>query len=71
MHQEKSGNPALQERLVDRTFVHPKYRARQKKFATARRQLHCAGTDVIIFKIFSPKKLATKLCFLTQNKDKF
>jgi hypothetical protein len=29
-----------------------------------------AGTDVMIFKIFSPKNLAKKLAFLTQNKDK-
>jgi hypothetical protein len=28
------------------------------------------GTDVIIFKIFSPKKIAKKLAFLTQNKAK-
>jgi hypothetical protein len=26
------------------------------------------GTDVMIFKIFSPKKIAKKLEFLTQNK---
>jgi hypothetical protein len=29
------------------------------------------GTDVMIFKIFSPKNLAQKLAFLTQNKAKF
>jgi hypothetical protein len=29
------------------------------------------GTDVMIFKIFSPKNLAKKLAFLTQNKAKF
>jgi hypothetical protein len=29
------------------------------------------GTDVMILKIFSPKKLAKKLAFLTQNKAKF
>jgi hypothetical protein len=29
------------------------------------------GTDVIIFKIFSPKKFAKKLAFLIQNKAKF
>jgi hypothetical protein len=29
------------------------------------------GTDVMIFKIFSPKKLSKKLAFLTQNKAKF
>jgi hypothetical protein len=29
------------------------------------------GTDVMIFKIFSPKKSATKLAFLTQNKAEF
>jgi hypothetical protein len=29
-----------------------------------------AGTDVMIFKIFSPKNLAKKLAFLTQNKAK-
>jgi hypothetical protein len=28
------------------------------------------GTDVIIFKIFSPKNLAKKLAFLTHNKAK-
>jgi hypothetical protein len=30
-----------------------------------------SGTDVIIFKIVSPKNLAKKLAFLTQNKAKF
>jgi hypothetical protein len=29
-----------------------------------------AGTDVIIFKIFSPKKFSKKLAVLTQNKAK-
>jgi hypothetical protein len=29
------------------------------------------GTDVMIFKIFSPKKSAKKLVFLTQNKAVF
>jgi hypothetical protein len=29
------------------------------------------GTDVMIIKIFSPKNLAKKLAFLTQNKAKF
>jgi hypothetical protein len=29
------------------------------------------GTDVMVFKIFSPKNLAKKLAFLTQNKAKF
>jgi hypothetical protein len=29
------------------------------------------GTDVMILKIFSPKSLAKKLAFLTQNKAKF
>jgi hypothetical protein len=29
---------------------------------------HQPGTDVMIFKIFSPKKLAKKLTFLTENK---
>jgi hypothetical protein len=29
-----------------------------------------AGTDVMILKIFSPKKLAKKLAFLTQSKAK-
>jgi hypothetical protein len=29
------------------------------------------GTDVVIFKIFSPKNLAKILEFLTQNKAKF
>jgi hypothetical protein len=29
------------------------------------------GTDVMIFKIFSPKNLAKKLAFLTPNKAKF
>jgi hypothetical protein len=28
------------------------------------------GTDVMIFKIFSPKKIAKKLAFLTRNKAK-
>jgi hypothetical protein len=28
------------------------------------------GTDVMIFKIFSPKNSARKLAFLTQNKAK-
>jgi hypothetical protein len=28
-------------------------------------------TDVMILKIFSPKNLAKKLAFLTQNKAKF
>jgi hypothetical protein len=30
-----------------------------------------SGTDGMIFKIFSPKKFAKKLAFLTQNKAKF
>jgi hypothetical protein len=30
-----------------------------------------AGTDVLIFKIFSPKNSAKKLAFLSQNKAKF
>jgi hypothetical protein len=30
-----------------------------------------AGTDVMILKIFSPKKLAKQMAFLTQNKAKF
>jgi hypothetical protein len=30
--------------------------------------LSVAGTDVMIFKIFSPKKIAMKLAFLTQIK---
>jgi hypothetical protein len=30
----------------------------------------CPGTDAMIFEIFSPKKLAKKLAFLTQNKAK-
>jgi hypothetical protein len=30
-----------------------------------------SGTDVMIFKIFSPKNLAKKLAFLTQNKASF
>jgi hypothetical protein len=29
------------------------------------------GTDVMILKIFSPKNLAKKMAFLTQNKAKF
>jgi hypothetical protein len=29
-----------------------------------------SGTDVMIFKIFSPKNIAKKLAFLTQNKAK-
>jgi hypothetical protein len=29
------------------------------------------GTDVMIFKILSPKYLAKQLAFLTQNKAKF
>jgi hypothetical protein len=29
------------------------------------------GTDVMILKIFSPKNLAKKLAFFTQNKAKF
>jgi hypothetical protein len=29
------------------------------------------GTDVMIFKIFSPENLAKKLAFLTQTKAKF
>jgi hypothetical protein len=29
-----------------------------------------SGTDVMILKIFSPKKSAKKLAFLTQNKAK-
>jgi hypothetical protein len=29
------------------------------------------GTDVMIFKIFSPKNFAKKMAFLTQNKAKF
>jgi hypothetical protein len=32
--------------------------------------LSLPGTDVIIFKIFSPKNSAKKLAFLTQNKAK-
>jgi hypothetical protein len=28
------------------------------------------GTDVMILKIFSPKKIAKKMAFLTQNKAK-
>jgi hypothetical protein len=31
---------------------------------------HRPGTDVMIFEIFSPKKSAEKLAFLTQNKAK-
>jgi hypothetical protein len=30
-----------------------------------------SGTDVMIFKIFSPKNSAKKLAFLTQNKAEF
>jgi hypothetical protein len=30
-----------------------------------------AGTDVMIFKIFSPKNSAKKLAFLTENKANF
>jgi hypothetical protein len=30
-----------------------------------------SGTDVMIFRILSPKNLAKKLAFLTQNKAKF
>jgi hypothetical protein len=30
----------------------------------------CPGTDVMFLKIFSPKKIAKKLAFLTQNKAK-
>jgi hypothetical protein len=30
-----------------------------------------SGTDVMIFKIFSPKNLAKQLAFWTQNKAKF
>jgi hypothetical protein len=33
--------------------------------------LEIPGTDVVIFKIFSPKNLAKQLAFLTQNKAKF
>jgi hypothetical protein len=33
--------------------------------------LNSSGTDVMIFKIFSPQNLAKKLAFLTQNKAKF
>jgi hypothetical protein len=29
-----------------------------------------SGTDVMILKIFSPKKIVKKLAFLTQNKAK-
>jgi hypothetical protein len=29
-----------------------------------------SGTDVMIFKIFSPEKIAKKLAFLTHNKAK-
>jgi hypothetical protein len=32
---------------------------------------HVPGTDIMIFKIFSPKKSAKILAFLTQNKTKF
>jgi hypothetical protein len=30
-----------------------------------------SGSDVMIFKIFSPKNLAKKMAFLTKNKGKF
>jgi hypothetical protein len=33
--------------------------------------LEIPGTDVVIFKIFSPENLAKQLAFLTQNKAKF
>jgi hypothetical protein len=33
--------------------------------------LQFPGTDVMIFKIFSPKNSAKKLAFLNQNKAKF
>jgi hypothetical protein len=36
-----------------------------------RSQLISPGTDVMIFLLFSPKNLAKKLAFLTQNKAKF
>jgi hypothetical protein len=36
-----------------------------------RRVRERSGTDVKILKIFSPKKIAKKLAFLTQNKAKF
>jgi hypothetical protein len=35
------------------------------------KKIQVPGTDVMIFKIFSPKNLAKKLEFLTQNKAKF
>jgi hypothetical protein len=34
------------------------------------RQSNLPGTDVMILKIFSPKKIAKKLAFLTHNKAK-
>jgi hypothetical protein len=35
------------------------------------RKFEKAGTDVLIFKIFSPEIFAKKMAFLTQNKAKF
>jgi hypothetical protein len=37
----------------------------------SRRMERGPGADVMISKIFSPKNLAKKLAFLTQNKAKF
>jgi hypothetical protein len=45
-----------------------------KQLSKVCKQLHngrISGTDVMILKIFSPKNLAKKLAFLTQNKAKF
>jgi hypothetical protein len=41
-----------------------------EKFVTPGLKLFQPGTDVMILKIFSPKNLAKKLTFLTQNKAK-
>jgi hypothetical protein len=46
-------------------------KASQRKQVPNRRKFAQSGTDVMIFKIFSPKNLAKKLAFLTQNRAKF
>jgi hypothetical protein len=86
LYQEKSGNPDLElggldddvgGRVVDRLLVgcraHRDRLASGSVFAagTADRALEVGpGTDVMIFKLFSPKNSAKKLAFLTQNKGK-
>jgi hypothetical protein len=50
----------------------PKFSGKRRDaFVRLRQQPGWPGTDVMIFKIFSPKNSAKKLAFLTQNKASF